>query len=258
MIFGRRNRRDEELGEEGRDVVEELGNQEDAVTDAEDTPQAEPAQDDATPEELTWREWDQAFDREEGPFDIEEVDLEADQVKRIDLGTLVVTPFPNMKMQLQVDKKQQKVQALLVSDGSSAIETAVFAGPSRTSMIPEIRDEILQATQRGQGRATLVRGPFGTEIHRRMPVTDAKGNPAMHLSRTWLVGGPGWVLRGIVMGKAALEYKDPEAQLTLFEFFSNLVVRRGTEPAVPGSVLSMTVPTLDKQGSDDADAEPRG
>ena len=32
------------------------------------------------------------------------------------------------------------------------------------------------------------------------------------------------------------------AALTLFEFFSNIVVRRGTAPAAPGSLLPMQVP----------------
>ena len=32
------------------------------------------------------------------------------------------------------------------------------------------------------------------------------------------------------------------AQLHLFEFFSNLVVRRGSTPAAPGSLLPMRVP----------------
>lgn len=41
-----------------------------------------------------WQAWDASFDRDEGPFDIEEVDLDADDVTRVDLGAVVVTPFP--------------------------------------------------------------------------------------------------------------------------------------------------------------------
>nr|WP_255622144.1 DUF3710 domain-containing protein [Tessaracoccus sp. OS52] len=190
---------------------------------------------------------DAAFDREWGPFDFEEVDLEADDVKRLDLGTLVVTPFEKMTMQLQVDKAKERVQAILVADGASALEVAVFAGPVRTSLLPEIREEIIAATEREKGQVQVVRGPFGAELRRRLPVTDPKGNPAIHVSRTWLVDGPGWVLRGVLMGKAALNPKDEEAQLTLFEFFSNLVVRRGTKPAAPGSLLPMSVPTAENQ-----------
>ncbi len=188
--------------------------------------------------------WDADFDRDWGPFDIDEVELEADadEVKRLDLGTLVLTPFEGMTLQLQVNKETNKVQSLLVGDGQSALEVGVFAGPAKSSMVDEIRSEIIRVTQQQKGRIELVQGPFGAEVRRALPVTDPNGNPAMHVSRTWLVGGPGWVLRGVLLGKATFEPTNKEAQLALEEFFSNLVVRRGTEPAAPGSLLPMTVP----------------
>lgn len=242
MIFGRK--RDTA---EPNDEVEELAADEAVDADEVDEDIADDVDDadDETDDAELWAEWDAEFDRDEGPFDIDEVDLDADDVNRIDLGSLVITPFEKMTMQLQVDKAQEKVQAILVADGASAMEVALFAGPSRTSMLPEIREEIIAATEREKGRVEVVRGPFGAEVRRRLPVTDPNGNPAMHVSRTWLVGGPGWVLRGVVMGKAALAPEDEDAQLSLFELFSNLVVRRGTEPAAPGSLLAMTVPTLE-------------
>lgn len=246
MIFGRKRNK-----AEAEPTPVEEPTVADDVTDEESWETEVETEDDAgedeelDPRAQKWAEWDAAFDREEGPFDLDEVDLDADDVKRIDLGTLIVTTFPQMKIQLQVDKKKEKVQAILVADGTSAIEVAVFAGPTRSSMLGEIRGEVIKATDRMGGRADVVKGPFGAEIHRRLPVKDSKGKAAMHLSRTWLVAGPGWVLRGVVMGKAALNYTDEAAQLTLFEFFSNLVVRRGTQPAVPGAILPMTVPQLD-------------
>ncbi|WP_158600633.1 DUF3710 domain-containing protein [Tessaracoccus antarcticus] len=198
-------------------------------------------------EAATWDAWDAAFDREEGPFDVAEVDLDADEVKRLDLGTLVITPFDKMNLQLQVDKAKEKVQALLISDGTSAMEVAVFAGPTRSSMLGEIREEIIKATEEADGKVELVQGPFGAELRRRLPVTTPDGKPATHLSRTWLCQGPGWVLRGVVMGKAALEPDNQDADLAMWEFFTNLVVRRGPEPAVPGSVLLMEIPQLDEK-----------
>lgn len=257
MIFGRK--RDEAVDDESRedlDVVEEALEAEPTAETTEPGPDetssdpgaADPAAGERQPhpEAAKWAEWDAAFDRDWGPFDIDEVDLDADDTTRLDLGTIVVTPFEKMKMQLQVDKTKQKVQAILVADGASALEVAAFAGPMRTSLLPEIRDEIIAATEREKGKVQVVSGPFGAELRRRLPVTDPKGNPAIHVSRTWLVSGPGWVLRGVLMGRAALEPDNEEAQLTLFEFFSNLVVRRGTSPAAPGSLLPMTVPTGEK------------
>ena len=98
-----------------------------------------------------------------------------------------------------------------------------------------------------EGAVELVEGPFGAELRRRLPVTTPEGKPATHMSRTWLCSGPGWVLRGVVMGKAALEPDNEEADSVMWEFFSNIVVRRGQQPAVPGSVLTMDVPQLDEK-----------
>lgn len=227
MIFGRRKPRD----------IDPVDAEEAAETTQAADPVDEPVPDDAT-------RWDAAFTREEGPFDIDEVDLEADsdEVRRVDLGTIIITPFPGMTMQVQVNRETNAVQSVLVGDGQSALEVAVFAGPAKSSMTGEIRDEIMATTTRQGGRCQAIEGPFGTELRRALPVKDPNGNPAMHLSRTWLVQGPGWVLRGVLLGKATFEPDNADAQVALFEFFSNIVVRRGTSPAAPGSLLPMRVP----------------
>ena len=232
MIFGRKKRAATEAEEAVVDTVDEV-----------EAEEAEAADEPSSIEEQAAL-WDADFDRDWGPFDIDEVELEADadEVKRLDLGTLVLTPFEGMTLQLQVNKETNKVQSLLVGDGQSALEVGVFAGPAKSSMVDEIRSEIIRVTQQQKGRIELVQGPFGAEVRRALPVTDPNGNPAMHVSRTWLVGGPGWVLRGVLLGKATFEPTNEDAQVALEEFFSNLVVRRGTEPAAPGSLLPMTVP----------------
>ena len=200
-----------------------------------------------TTDEEKWAEIDEMFDRDEGPFDIDEVDLEGDDVQRIDLGALIVTPFEEMQLQLQVDEPRQQVQSFLVGDGVSAMEVALFAGPRRTSMLAEIREEITAATEKEGGEVTLLEGPFGVELRRRQPVTDVQGRRGTHVSRTWLVGGPGWVLRGIVFGRAALEPEDEDVSIALLECFGNLVVRRGTSPAAPGSLIPLTIPDLEQK-----------
>lgn len=238
MIFGRKKRNTEEIVDDV--VVDETA--EEGTGQAEEAP-AEP-ETELSKAEAKAREWDDAFDREEGPFDISEVDLEADEddVKRLDLGSIIITPFEGMTMQLQVNRESNKVQSILVGDGESGLEIAAFAGPSKSSMAPEIREEIIKGTQQQKGQIALVQGPFGTELRRALPVTDPNGNAATHVSRTWLVAGPGWLLRGVLLGKATFEPQNEAAQVALFEFFSNVVVRRGTAPAAPGSLLPMQVP----------------
>ena len=145
---------DEETVEETTDeeTVEETDDDEEIVEEMTD--------------EEKWAEIDEMFDRDEGPFDIDEVDLDEDDVQRIDLGALVVTPFEAMQLQLQVDEPRQQVQSFLVGDGASAMEVALFAGPRRTSMLAEIREEIAAATEKEGGEITLLEGPFGVELRR--------------------------------------------------------------------------------------------
>lgn len=232
MIFGRKKRDKakpdpEETEEEPVEGEEETGEEEESG-ELDGRAQA--------------RAWDLEFDREEGPFDISEVDLDADDVRRLDFGALVVTPFDGMQLQLQAEREQHRVQSIIVGDGDSALEVAVFAGPSKSSMAEEIRDDILTATEQQNGTLQLAQGPFGTELRRAVPTQDQDGKPAIHVSRTWLVSGPGWVLRGVLLGKAALEPDNEDAQVALFEFFSNLVVRRDNTPSAPGRIIYLEVP----------------
>ena len=200
--------------------------------------------DDDEGEEDEWEALDASRDwREDGPFDITEVDLDADDVERLDFGCVVLTPFEGMQMQLQVDQKTKRVQAALVMAGSSAIEVALFAAPAQSRMAGEIRQEMIEATKKAGGQVSLAEGPFGTEVRRIIPLTDPKGNRVVHISRTWFAEGPKWLLRGVVMGEAAqaADVDSGPAEL-LYEFFSNTVVRRDAQPRVPGDLIPMTLP----------------
>lgn len=242
MIFGRKKRQEtDQVAEERPSDAAEAADSEDAAQEAAPSSVEHGNAEAMAKAEAKWLEWDEEFQREEGPFDIEEVDLDADDVKRLDLGSLVVTPFPGMNLQLSVNKEQVP-QAIIVSDGDSAIEVALFGAPARTAYIPEVRREIIAASQGKNARTTIRRGPFGTEIARAFPVQTKEGGVGMQISRTWLAEGPSWVLRGVVFGKAALEPQNEDATITLTEFFANLVVRRGTAPVAPGAVIPFTIP----------------
>ncbi len=190
-----------------------------------------------------WEALDASRDwRENGPFDISEVDLDADDVKRLDFGTLIFTPFPEMGMQLQVDQQTNAVQAVLVNHDQSAIEVSLFAAPAQSDLTRQVRDEMVRSTEQTGGEATLAEGPFGTEIRRVLPLQDSDGKRAFHISRTWFVQGPRWLLRGVLMGQAGMiEGVEGPAEV-LYEFFANIVVRRDDVPHVPGHVIEMEIP----------------
>lgn len=242
MIFGRQKKSETTDPEVALDI--DLNDEVDE-DDLDDETDAEPAS-----EHDEWYELDAAVDRAEGPFDITEVDLDADEVERVDLGALVLTPFPGMQLQLQVNENTQKVQALLVLDGAeSGLEVALFGAPKSTLMAPEIRSDMLEQGAEQGGEVTQRPGPFGTELHLVMPVTGPDGEQMYHVSRTWLAQGPRWMLRGVLMGRAATEEGVDGAALTLFEFFSNIVVRRGDAAVAAGDLIALSLPESITQGS---------
>lgn len=255
MIFGRKNKAakdDPELAEPAVDETDDIELDEDAIDEdvADDATAQDEAVDDTGDEQAdesdataAWDELDAQDWREDGPFDIDEVDLDGDEVERLDFGSLVLTPFEGMQMQLQIEEGSGQVNAALVMSGESAMEIALFAAPRTSGLTSEVRDEIVTATQSQGGTADLEEGPFGSEIRREIPMTSDQGEELVHISRTWLAQGPGWMLRGVVMGKAGFEHgvDGPETQ-PLHDFFCNVVVRRGDGAMVPGDLIPMTLP----------------
>ena len=194
------------------------------------------------PDDPHWDELDAQDWREDGPFDLEEVDLEADDIERLDFGALIMTPFDGMQLQLQIDEASQQVQAALVMHGQSALEVALFGAPASSSMAGEIRREMLEMTAQQGGEGQLADGPFGTEIRRVIPMQNDEGETMYHVSRTWFVHGPRWLLRGVLMGEAGMVEGVDGPSEVLFEFFRNLVVRRDDSPRVPGDLIPMQMP----------------
>ncbi|MDO4411870.1 DUF3710 domain-containing protein [Cutibacterium sp.] len=235
-MFGRKKRKAVETDEAIDEKLETTQIVPDAPEAEETTKQEEPSEEkDASAYQIN-------LDREDGPFDIEEVDLDADDVDRLDFGSLIVTPFKNMQMQIQLDQTSGAVQSLLVVQGNSAIEVALFAAPASTLMIDEVHEEMVRGTAAQGGEANVGNGPMGAELRRIVPMKGPNGEDGYHVSRTWLAQGPRWLLRGVLMGESAIGEKlDATGQL-LLEFFCNLVVRRDNSPRVPGDVIPLKVP----------------
>jgi len=231
-------------------------------TDDTENQESEPAEDEVEDDQPDdeWSRFDASRDwREDGPFDITEVDLDADDVQRLDFGSLIVTPFDGMQLQMQISQASKLVQALLVVAKEAALEVALFAAPARGSMLAQVRSDMEAATEQAEGTMTLTRGPLGTEVRRVLPVTAPDGRTGKQASRTWMVQGPKWLLRGVLLGKGATEDAVTGDSELLFEFFCNLVVRRGDTPHVPGELIGLEVPaalaaTLEEQAAKAAPA----
>ena len=129
MIFGRFKRKDDEERDLDEALDETDDSQDDDVEVTDELDEADDSEDDLD----EWERLDASRDwREDGPFDISEVDLDADEVERLDFGCVVLTPFEGIQMQLQVDQRTKKVQSALAMAGPSAIEIALFAAPAQT------------------------------------------------------------------------------------------------------------------------------
>ncbi len=222
------------------------------VSDADDEAGADEAADDEVPEELSDDDSDDADEdededvdwRADGPFDHDEVDLTADEVQRLDLGALILTPWEGMGLQLQVNENTQQVVAALAFWEQSGLELALLAAPTSGGLADELLEDLTEEAQQAGGSATTVVGPFGPELRRVLPAEGPGGEQLFQVSRTWFAEGPRWMLRGTLLGEAGLTEDDEGASAPFVEFFRNVVVRRGDGPMVPGEVIAMTMPTV--------------
>jgi len=250
VIFGRKRKTADpvDTDEEALEIVgEDAGEQEvdletdeegpegtyDEVDDEEALEAAEAALSDDE-EEIDWRA--------DGPFDSEEVELADDQVTRIDLGSLIVTPWEGLGLQLQVNEVTRQVQAVTGVWKNSGLEVTLFAAPASGGLAEELREDTVEEAEQAGGNATLAHGPFGSEVRRVLPQEGPGGEQMFHVSRVWFAEGPRWLLRATLLGEAALGDADAPVVAPFVELFRNLVVRRGDKPMVPGELIPMKLP----------------
>lgn len=177
--------------------------------------------------------------RPDGPWDAAEVDLEAEDPHRVDLGGLVVKGRPGLELRLQVDEKSQQIAAVLLVGKEGALELRPFAAPRSGGLWDDIRKKIAAETARRGGTASEADGVFGTELHVRMPAKTQDGQPATQPSRVLGIEGPRWLLRATLLGRPALE-PDPGHDLELA--LRDVVVVRGGGPMAPGEPLPLAMP----------------
>lgn len=257
MIFGRKSRanlKDAQTDESAVEAEEVADDDIDINDDEVDDESAEEADDDEVDDESAeesddedddedrWAAFDASRDwRDDGPFDVDEVELEGDDVPRLDLGSLIVTPSESMQLQITADPATQQGISLLVRHGESAFQVTVWAAPTSDGYASEVRDDISEETLDAGGSSEPVEGPFGTELRRTVPVQDEDGSAAIMPVRDWFAQGPRWLLTGRIFGVAAMEPTHDDAS-EFEEFFRNLIVRRGEEAMAPGSVIPLTLP----------------
>lgn len=225
---------------EADDDLDEDDAEEDA--DGDELDDEEPG-DDSDDDAEDWDEFEASADwREDGPFDIDEVDLEGDDVARLDLGALVVTPEEGMQLQIVANAETNEGMALVVALEQSALQLELRAAPASPGFAKEIRGDFEAETVAAGGTSQMAKGPFGIELRRVVPATDAEGNEGYAPFRDWFAEGPRWLLMGRLMGEAALDTEGEGAAAVFEEVFANLIVRRGDEAMAPGQIVPLTIP----------------
>ena len=84
-----------------------------------------------------------------------------DEVERIDLGALRITPVEGMQLRLELDQEQQTVQSAHALIGESSVQLQVFAAPRTLGVWGDIRTEIADSITAQGGKAEVVDGPLG-------------------------------------------------------------------------------------------------
>lgn len=221
------------------DDVDETEDVDDEAEEVDEDLDADP--DDAETER--WTNYDLSRDwREDGPFDFEEVDLEADEVRRIDFGSLIVTPLPDCEIRIQVAPDTQQIISILMVVGESAIELSAYAAPRTPGLWAEIREQIVEQTIAMGGEVGMAEGPFGTEVVRKVYLQAPDGRQFEQISRTWAAEGPRWLLRGILVGQVAQPDAPEELLHPFLDTFADIIVRRGDNPMPQGDQLPLTLP----------------
>lgn len=173
---------------------------------------------------------------ERGPWD--EADAE-EKPGRVDLGALKIPGRHGMALRMELDRASRRVIAANVSIGQSNLQVQAFSAPRTAGIWDDIRAQISESITKQGGQVTETTGPFGKELLALLPVKDAQGNVGRRPARFLGVDGPRWFLRGVLTGAAVA---DKAAARDLEQYFSEIVVVRGTDARPPSELLALTMP----------------
>ena len=176
--------------------------------------------------------------RANGPWDITEKSPEGDPAY-VDLGPLLVRAQDAFSIQLPAEGENGQIASAVLVAEDSALELRAFAATRSGGLWDEVRDDLILEVTRLGGSSEQVDGPFGPELHIRVPVELPDGEEGFQPSRIVGVEGPRWLLRGTFLGEAGLNPSDEGA---LMEALRDVIVVRGSEARIAREALLLTLP----------------
>lgn len=174
---------------------------------------------------------------EPGPYDAES--FPGDEIVRLDFGSLQIPGVEGMNVNLEVDEQSQSVVAVTVILGEGGVQLQAFAAPRSGGFWDEILEELSGGINGAGGQAEIGDGPLGKQLKANVPAQDEQGQPVLQAVRFVGVEGPRWVLRGVMLGAAAV---DERAAEVFEDVFRACIVSRGQQPMAPGELLPLRIP----------------
>ncbi len=174
-------------------------------------------------------------DRTQGPWDVSEIDFSED-VERLDLGALRVTPVDGVDVQVQVDETSGNVIQLTFARPDGSVQVQPYAAPRSGGLWDTVRPQIKSSINSGGGLVEDSEGSFGTEL--RAQVKADNGN-ALQAARFVGIEGPRWFLRAVFLGAATKTGPTADA---LERMVRSLIVVRGDEAMPVGAPIPLRLP----------------
>jgi hypothetical protein len=176
--------------------------------------------------------------RANGPWDISEKTPDGDP-SYIDLGPLLVRAQDEFSIQLPAEGEEGQIASAVLVAEDAALELRAFAAARSGGLWDEVRDDLILEVARLNGTSEQVDGPFGPELHVRVPVELPGGEEGFQPSRIVGVEGPRWLLRGTFLGEVGLNPTDDDV---LMQAFRDVIVVRGNEARIAREALMLTLP----------------
>ena len=176
--------------------------------------------------------------RANGPWDITEKSPDGDSAY-VDLGPLLVRAQDAFSIQLPAEGENGQIASAVLVAEDSALELRAFAATRSGGLWDEVRDDLILEVTRLGGTSEQVDGPFGPELHIRVPVELPDGEEGFQPSRIVGIEGPRWLLRGTFLGEVGL---NPTDEGPLMEALRDVIVVRGNEARIAREALLLTLP----------------
>ena len=175
--------------------------------------------------------------RANGPWDSSEKDV-GDDSAYLDFGSLLIRGRPGFNLQMPADDDQGTIGSIVLVTENSGLELRAFADARSGGLWDAVRSDLVEEAERLDGEADQVDGPFGPELHVKVPVTTPDGEEGFQPTRIIGIEGPRWMLRATFLGQEALE---PDDDSLLMKALHDVVVVRGDEPRAPRDALLISI-----------------